>query len=42
MSALSHLAAALRDGHARFSTLVETIRPDLHRYCARMTKSVLA
>jgi RNA polymerase sigma factor (sigma-70 family) len=31
----------LRDAHARFIDLVREIRPELHRYCARMTGSVV-
>ena len=30
----------LQASHREFLALVETIRPDLHRYCARMTGSV--
>ncbi len=33
--------AALRAAHAQFAAMVEAIRPALHRYCARMTGSVL-
>jgi RNA polymerase sigma factor (sigma-70 family) len=33
------LIAALEAGRARFLALVDTVRPDLHRYCARMTGS---
>jgi len=32
--------AALHEGRQRFLALVADIRPDLHRYCARMTGSV--
>lgn len=31
---------ALQDGRARFLALVEEVRPQLHRYCARMVGSV--
>lgn len=31
----------LRDARARFNDLVREIRPELHRYCARMTGSVV-
>jgi RNA polymerase sigma-70 factor, ECF subfamily len=41
MSDIKALAQTLQEGHARFSKLVESIRPDLHRYCSRMTGSVL-
>jgi RNA polymerase sigma factor (sigma-70 family) len=34
------LVSALHDGRRRFLDLVGSIRPDLHRYCARMTGSV--
>ena len=34
------LVSALNDGRRRFLELVSDIRPDLHRYCARMTGSV--
>jgi RNA polymerase sigma factor (sigma-70 family) len=30
----------LREGHRRFLELVDAVRPELHRYCARMTGSV--
>src|SRR3954463_10070105 len=32
---------ALADGRARVMELVSGIRPDLHRYCARLTGSVI-
>src|SRR3954463_3800197 len=32
---------ALADGRARVMELVAGIRPDLHRYCARLTGSVI-
>jgi RNA polymerase sigma-70 factor, ECF subfamily len=35
------LTASLREAHAQFAAAVESIRPALHRYCARMTGSVL-
>jgi RNA polymerase sigma-70 factor (ECF subfamily) len=31
----------LRQAHARFAAMVESIRPALHRYCSRMTGSAL-
>jgi RNA polymerase sigma-70 factor (ECF subfamily) len=34
------LLSELQDGQARFLTLVEQVRPELHRYCARMTGSI--
>jgi uncharacterized membrane protein len=35
MSELDDLKGSLRDARARFATLVETLRPELHRYAAR-------
>ena len=35
------LIAALEASRAQFLELVAGVRPDLHRYCARMTGSVL-
>jgi RNA polymerase sigma factor (sigma-70 family) len=34
------LVADLREGHRRFLELVESVRPELHRYCTRMTGSI--
>jgi RNA polymerase sigma factor (sigma-70 family) len=34
------LVSSLRDGRQRFLELVADLRPELHRYCARMTGSV--
>jgi RNA polymerase sigma-70 factor (ECF subfamily) len=34
------LVSTFRDARARFLDLVAEIRPDLHRYCARMTGSI--
>src|SRR5258706_9043771 len=34
------LVSALHEGRRRFLEIVSDIRPDLHRYCARMTGSV--
>ena len=34
------LLQSLRAGHERFLAFVAAVRPDLHRYCARMTGSV--
>jgi len=42
MSDLNALARDLSSGRERFLALVADIRPDLHRYCARMTGSVSA
>jgi len=39
---LSPLAAELHAGRERFLALVADVRPDLHRYCARMTGSISA
>ena len=39
---LGPIAAELHAGRERFLELVADIRPDLHRYCARMTGSVSA
>ena len=41
MSDLQALSKSLREAHARFVAAVESIRPDLHRYCSRMTGSAL-
>jgi RNA polymerase sigma factor (sigma-70 family) len=40
MSSSDPVVSALHEGMRRFLTLVSGIRPDLHRYCARMTGSV--
>jgi len=40
MSSSDPVVSALHEGLRRFLSLVEGIRPDLHRYCARMTGSV--
>jgi RNA polymerase sigma-70 factor (ECF subfamily) len=40
MTSPPELATDLRAGRERFLALVADIRPDLHRYCARMTGSV--
>jgi RNA polymerase sigma factor (sigma-70 family) len=37
---MSDLFQKLEEGRAQFLTLVRDIRPELHRYCARMTGSV--
>src|SRR5215831_17633092 len=34
------LVSALHEARSRFLELVAEVRPDLHRYCARMTGSV--
>jgi RNA polymerase sigma factor (sigma-70 family) len=41
MSDREALSRTLRDVYARFTALVATIRPELHRYCSRMTGSAL-
>lgn len=40
MSSSDPVVSALHEGMRRFLALVSGIRPDLHRYCARMTGSV--
>jgi len=40
MTASDPVVSALHEGMRRFLALVAGIRPDLHRYCARMTGSV--
>jgi RNA polymerase sigma-70 factor (ECF subfamily) len=40
MSEKDSLFSTLHDARARFLELVAEIRPDLHRYCARMTGSI--
>ncbi len=40
MNTADPLVSALHEGRRRFLELVADIRPDLHRYCARMTGSV--
>jgi RNA polymerase sigma factor (sigma-70 family) len=42
MSDIEALASDVDDGRRRFLELVAEIRPDLHRYCARMTGSTSA
>jgi RNA polymerase sigma-70 factor (ECF subfamily) len=42
MTDLDRLAADLDQGRERFLELVADVRPDLHRYCARMTGSIAA
>jgi RNA polymerase sigma-70 factor (ECF subfamily) len=42
MANIDALTADLRGGRERFLALVADVRPDLHRYCARMTGSVSA
>ena len=34
------LIATLEEGRRQFLALVDEVRPELHRYCARMTGSV--
>ncbi len=40
MTELDSLVSELHEARGRFLTLVEDVRPDLHRYCARMTGSI--
>src|SRR5882724_9922092 len=40
MSDRDSLVSALHEGRRRFLEIVSDIRPDLHRYCARMTGSI--
>jgi len=40
MNASDPVVSALQEGMRRFLALVAGVRPDLHRYCARMTGSV--
>lgn len=40
MTECDSLVSALHDARQRFLELVAEVRPDLHRYCARMTGSV--
>src|SRR6186713_1872478 len=40
MNSSDPIVSALHEGMRRFLALVAGIRPDLHRYCARMTGSV--
>src|SRR5882724_8021111 len=42
MTNLDALTADLHAGRERFLALVADVRPDLHRYCARMTGSISA
>jgi RNA polymerase sigma-70 factor (ECF subfamily) len=42
MTTLDTLRGDLHEGRARFLTLVGDLRPELHRYCTRMTGSVSA
>ena len=37
---MSDVVAAAVDARERFLELVATIRPEMHRYCTRMTGSV--
>lgn len=39
-SSASEIIATLEEGRRQFLALVDDIRPDLHRYCTRMTGSV--
>jgi len=41
MSERDELLSDLSEGRRKFLALVETVRPELHRYCARMTGSVV-
>ena len=40
MTGIQALVSDVQEGRRRFLDLVDGIRPDLHRYCARMTGSV--
>jgi RNA polymerase sigma-70 factor (ECF subfamily) len=40
-SELDGVTTSLRQAHAHFGEVVESLRPALHRYCSRMTGSVL-
>jgi RNA polymerase sigma-70 factor, ECF subfamily len=40
MNTPDSLVAELQEGRRQFLALVDDIRPDLHRYCARMTGSI--
>ena len=40
MTELDSLVSELHETRRRFLTLVENVRPDLHRYCARMAGSI--
>jgi len=40
MTELDSLVSDLSEGRKKFLALVASIRPDLHRYCARMTGSI--
>jgi RNA polymerase sigma factor (sigma-70 family) len=40
-TANDQVLAELKEGRRRFLALVNEVRPDLHRYCARMTGSVV-
>ena len=41
MSDIEHLTAHLREAHTEFAKIVASVRPELHRYCSRMTGSAL-
>src|SRR6266851_6864238 len=41
MTAHDSIVSDLQEGRRRFLALVEDVRPDLHRYCARMVGSVV-
>src|SRR5712672_3487856 len=40
MSAEDAIFPHLQEARRRFMSLIDEVRPDLHRYCARMTGSV--
>src|SRR5437870_11311867 len=40
MTAHDSLLSYLQDARRRFLDLIDEVRPDLHRYCARMTGSI--
>src|SRR5258708_5291056 len=40
MTAHDSLLSSLQDARRRFLDLIDEVRPELHRYCARMTGSI--
>src|SRR4030088_2487314 len=40
MASNEDIFSELQQGRRRFLALVDDVRPDLHRYCARMTGSI--
>jgi DNA-directed RNA polymerase specialized sigma24 family protein len=41
MASNEDIFSELQQGRRRFLALVDDVRPDLHRYCARMTGSII-